>query len=63
MPKKRLAPLPASMMLMSIVGLLASILWVWPLDTDIAFAFIVLFAAMFLACMHTMRYGPVPSMK
>jgi len=52
------APLPASFMLMSMVGYLGSVLLVFPISHSFGFAFALVFIMMFIASVISMTYAP-----
>jgi len=55
---KRVSPLKASFMFISMVGFLISVVYVTEYSIDWAFAFGLLFTCMFIASLISMQYGP-----
>ncbi len=55
----KVAPLKGSFMVTAIVGFLISAVWVFPKNKSWGFAFLVFFAAMFIASIISMTYSPV----
>jgi len=53
------APLNSAFMAMSIIGFLFSVIYVWSISMQWAFAFAVVFAVMFIAAMISMTYAPI----
>ncbi len=53
------AVLNSAFMVMSIVGFLFSVIYVWSISMQWAFAFGVVFAVMFIAAMISMTYAPI----
>ena len=55
----KIAPLPGSFMLASMLGFAISLIWVWPSSKGFGFAFMVVFVAMFIASMISLTKAPV----
>ncbi|MBU0980638.1 MAG: hypothetical protein KJ709_07550 [Nanoarchaeota archaeon] len=55
----KVAPLSGTFMIASMIGFFISTLIVYPRWPSMGFAFIILFAVMFIASMISMTYGPV----
>jgi len=53
----RVAALPGSFMMSSILGFLISAIWVWPTSQSFGFAFMTVFVIMFIASIISMTYG------
>jgi len=53
------APLNSAFMAMSIVGFLFSVIYLWGISMQWAFAFGVVFAVMFIAALISMTYAPI----
>ncbi|MCD6589895.1 hypothetical protein J7K74_01770 [Candidatus Woesearchaeota archaeon] len=60
---RRIAYLPASFMLIGIIGFLISSLWIYPVSKPYGFAFSVVFAAMIGASIVSMTHAPLPDEK
>ncbi|GEM_PF-1081339 len=56
--KFSIAPLPGGFMLTAIVGLLFSMLWVYPLNKSWGIGFTLIFGIMFISALISMTYGP-----
>ncbi len=56
------APLKSGFMLTSIVGFLISAIYMFPRTPSWGFTFAIFFAAMFVASMISMTYGPEEAM-
>lgn len=52
---KRFAPLSSSFMIVSIMGLLISLIWIWKFNSSWAFALTILFASMVIASLVSMQ--------
>ncbi len=57
--KLKVAPLPSSFLLISILGFIISAMYVYKVDRSFGFAFMFLFAVMFIASMISMANAPV----
>ena len=57
--KFEFAPLKGSFMIVSIVGFIISVVWVYKTSPTWGFAFMIVFGMMFIASMISMTYGPV----
>ena len=57
--KFKIAQLPSTFMLTSIIGFLVSVIWVGKYDTSYGFAFGLVFGIMFIASLVSMTYAPV----
>jgi len=58
------APLPASFMLIAILGFLISAFWVFPMSYNWGLAFLIFFTLMFIAAVISMtRAPPLPKYK
>ena len=55
----KVAPLPGTFMITSIVGFLVSAIWVLPRTPSYGFAFCLVFALMFIASIISMTYADV----
>jgi len=55
---KKIAPLPGSFMLASMLGFAISVVWVYPQGKGFGVAFMIIFAAMFIASIISMTYAP-----
>ena len=55
----KIAPLPGSFMLASMLGFAISLVWVWPSSKPFGFAFMVVFVAMFIASIISLKNAPV----
>ncbi|MEM4336833.1 MAG: hypothetical protein QXG86_02400 [Candidatus Woesearchaeota archaeon] len=56
---RRIAPLPGSFMLASMLGFAISLVWVWPSSKPFGFAFMIIFASMFIASIVSLTKAPV----
>jgi len=56
--KFSVAPLPAGFMLTALVGLLLSIIWVYPQSTSWGLGTGIIFAIMLVSSLISMTYGP-----
>ncbi len=56
--RPKVAPLPDSFFLMSIIGLFVSVIYVIPRSQDFGVAFTIVFGAMFIASMVSLTYAP-----
>lgn len=52
------APLPAGFMLTSLVGILLSIVWVYPQSQSWGLGIGIIFSVMFVSSIISMSYGP-----
>lgn len=55
----RIAPLPGSFMLSSMLGFAISLVWVYPASQGFGVAFMIVFAAMFIASIISMTHAPI----
>jgi len=55
----KVAPLHGSFMLASMLGFGISLIWVYPANKGFGFAFMVVFAAMFIASIISLRKAPI----
>ena len=55
----KIAPLPGTFMLISIVGFLVGALYIAPRDTTWGMTFLILFATMFIASFISMTKSPI----
>lgn len=56
---RRIAPLPGSFMLASMLGFAISLVWVWPASKAFGFTFMLVFTAMFVASIISLSKAPV----
>ena len=54
----KIAPLPGSFMLASMLGFAISVVWVYPQSKSFAISFMIVFAAMFVASLISLTYAP-----
>lgn len=54
----KVAPLNGSFMVTSILGILISVIWVYPRSSSFGAAFTVVFVLMFISSLISMTYGP-----
>ena len=62
MKKPKVAPLPNSFFLTSIIGFYISIIFVMPRSEDFGVAFSIVFIVMFIASMISLTYAPAKSL-
>ena len=62
MTKTNIAPLTGGYMMTSIVGIIISLIYVFPRSSQWGFAFTAFFVMMFIASMISMTYGPEEAM-
>ncbi len=55
---KKIAPLPGSFMLASMLGFAISVVWVYPQSKSFGISFMIVFAAMFVASLISLTYAP-----
>jgi len=55
---KKVAPLTGSFMLASMLGFGISLVWVYPQSQSFGIAFMIVFAAMFVASIISLTYAP-----
>jgi len=55
---KKIAPLSGSFMLSSMLGFAISLVWVYPASVSFGIAFMIVFAAMFIASIISLTYAP-----
>ena len=55
---KKIAPLSGGFMLASMLGFAISAVWVYPVSISFGVAFMIVFAAMFIASMLSLTYAP-----
>ena len=55
----KVAPLPSSFLLVSILGFIISAMYVYKVEKSFGFAFMLVFAIMFIASMISMSNAPV----
>jgi hypothetical protein len=55
---RKIAPLPGTFMLASMLGFAISMVWVYPQSKSFGIAFMIVFAAMFIASMISLTYAP-----
>ena len=56
---RKIAPLPGSFMLASMLGFAISLVWVWPNSKPFGFTFMLVFVAMFIASLVSLRNAPI----
>jgi hypothetical protein len=56
--KFSIAPLPAGFMLTSLVGLLLSVMWIYPQSASWGLGIGIIFAIMLVSSLISMTYGP-----
>ena len=55
---RKIAPLPGSFMLASMLGFAISLIWVYPQSVSFGIAFMIVFGAMFIASVISLTYAP-----
>lgn len=58
MSRFKAAALPGSFMLAAMLGFAISLVWVYPSSKSFGFAFMIVFAAMFIASIISLTYAP-----
>ncbi|MBW3023330.1 hypothetical protein KY308_04465 [Candidatus Woesearchaeota archaeon] len=56
---RKIAPLSGSFMLASMLGFAISLVWVYPASKGFGVSFMIIFAAMFVASLISLRRAPV----
>ena len=58
MPERKIVPLSGSFMLAGILGLIISVIYVYPRSAKWGFTFILFFTLVFIASLISMTYAP-----